>query len=201
MSKAWIVFVAAALFSCAAHAERWRVDIVVVQDRNDGIYETENALQPSFFDDGKAIPLDDTRRLAAQGIKVLPDSDSILRQQWTRLSNSQRFEPVLRLAWIQTNPPRHGGPALLLRHGDPLRTVALDTPLHRLEGTLRLTLRRFLHLHAHLEWRQPTNAADGPAVVAKALREERRMRSRTLHYIDGPGFGLLAHVLPLDAEQ
>ncbi|MHA7833326.1 MAG: CsiV family protein [Algiphilus sp.] len=201
MSKAWIAFVAAALFSCTAHAERWRVDVIVVHDRNSGIYETENAVKPSFFNDGKAIPLGDTARLGAQGIKLLPDGDSILRQQWTRLSNSQRFEPVLRLAWVQTNPPRRGGPALLLRHGEPLRTVGLDGPLPRLEGTLRLTLRRFLHLHAHLEWRQTSDTADGPGVVAKALREERRMRSRTLHYIDGPGFGLLAHILPLDDAQ
>lgn len=201
MSKTWCVFVAAALFSCAAHAERWRVDVLVFSDRNYGISETEHTLQPRFFDEGKAIPLEDARRLAANGIEMLPESDSVLRQQWSRLANSQRFEPTLRLAWIQTNPPQRGGPSLLLRHGESLRTAGSDAPLRQLEGTLRLTLRRFLHLHADLEWRHTADAGDafdGRGIAAKALREERRMRSRTLHYLDGPGFGLLVHVLPLD---
>lgn len=203
MIRRCMVLLAAMLLSFTAHADRWRVDILIVSDRNYGFSEQENALAPSIFSGDEIIPVEDRNRLAAHGIRMLPANDSILDQQWSRLANSQRFEPILRLAWVQQDPPRHNGPSLLLRHGEVLRDPAGAAPLHRLEGTLRLTLRRFLHLHADLEWRRPM-IVDSPGseaidqIGAVTLSEERRMRSKTLHYLDGPGFGILAHVLPLE---
>lgn len=213
MTKRWTALLAALLLSFSAHADSWRVDIVIVKDRNYGFSEQEELVQPSLYSDGEAIPLYASNRLAENGIRLLPEDDSVLRQQWSRLANSQRFEPMLRMAWVQENPPRRNGPALLLRHGEQLPNPNGMQPLHEWEGTLRLTLRRFLHLHADIEWRQRApnemdsggamaataqSAGDMAGVGALALREERRMRSKTLHYLDGPGFGVLVHVLPLD---
>jgi len=209
MTKRWMALLAATLLSFGAHADSWRVDIVLVKDRNYGFSEQEKLVQPSLYSDGEAIPLDASSRLAAQGIRILPEDDSVLRRQWSRLANSQRFDPVFRLAWVQDNPPRRDGPALLLRRGNQLRNPSGMQPIHEWEGTLRLTLRRFLHLHANIEWRQSAPSAmdrvgemsgEMAGLGAMALREERRMRSKTLHYLDGPGFGVLVHVLPLDSD-
>ena len=88
-------------------------------------------------------------------------------------------------SWHQALPPRPTPLPLVLQAGpqDATRRYAL-------EGTLAVTVGRYVHLAAHLQWR----LADGGVAV---LVERRRLRSNELHYLDHPAFGVLAHVQPL----
>lgn len=176
-----------------AIAATWRVDVIVFSDRHFNAW-SEAKIAPEPYNANQAIPLDDSARLAAGGIHVLGAEDSVLRQQWSRLNNSSRFQPVVRVAWLQDDPPQRGGPELLLRHGPVIATG--HGPLAQLEGTLRLTLRRYLHLDVDLQWTDD----DGREHRAVTLREQRRMRSGELHYFDNPRFGVLAHVQRVDEE-
>lgn len=174
-----------------AHADTWRVDVIVFGDRHyDLSGDVEARLLPEPADPTRTIPLEDHGRLAANGIRVLSEGDSILGQQWSRLRNSQRFEPILRVAWTQKDPPRSGGPVLLLRHGPVMATEM--GPISQLEGTFRLTLRRFLHLDVDLQWTEDDGF--GFSHSTSRLREQRRMRSETLHHLDSPRLGVLAHI-------
>ena len=88
-------------------------------------------------------------------------------------------------SWHQALPPR-GSPRRLVLQAGPQDA----TRRYALEGTLAVTVGRYVHLAAHLQWR----LADGGVAV---LVEQRRLRSNELHYLDHAAFGVLAHVQPL----
>ena len=181
------------LISVAAHADTWRVDILIYSDRDYGFGAPQIGIAPRGYSADDAIPTDDRSRLATAGIRMLSEGDTLLGTQRQRLRNSQRFDPVLSLAWLQDDPPTRGGPKLLVRHGERLIPLSGEA-VHRLEGTIGLTLRRFLHLDVDLQWSE--RVAGG--LDATVLREQRRMRSEELHHLDSPRFGVLAHVIRQD---
>ena len=189
-----------ALLACAAslaHAEDWRVDLLIFAhtDRDGG----EMGTAPHPLDAGTAIALEERARLEANGIRLLPADRSRLNTHWQRLRNATAFRPLLRLSWIQRDPPERGGPTLLLRDGAPMLPFEGE-PVRQLEGTLRLTLRRYLHLDANLRWSERGDT--GALINSWPLREQRRMRSETLHYLDSARLGLLVEIQRVeDAES
>ena len=93
--------------------------------------------------------------------------------------------------------------------------------LYELEGKITITLSRYLHTHAQLVLRKPatpmdmlqqgTNAAqleeaamdsiEGQLLLNYGLNEKRRMRSKRLHYLDSPEFGILVLITPYEPPQ
>jgi len=86
--------------------------------------------------------------------------------------------------------------------------------LFELEGWIRISLSRYLHTEADLVLREPAGAApltegrgdpvidDGASdlqqklLINYPLKEKRRMRSKRLHYLDHPQYGLLVLITP-----
>ncbi len=71
--------------------------------------------------------------------------------------------------------------------------IALESVLStKLAGTLRISLGKYLHIDTNLVL---INAnSDGSA----RMRISRRMRSREIHYLDNPEFGLLVLITPVE---
>lgn len=88
--------------------------------------------------------------------------------------------------------------------------------LYEFEGKITIALSRYLHAYTDLVFRRPrlsvdpvaTNpvqeqylaayAADTRILNNHPLREHRRMRSKTLHYLDSPEFGMLILITPYE---
>ncbi len=89
--------------------------------------------------------------------------------------------------------------------------------LYEFEGKITIVLGRYLHAHTDLVFRRPrlsidpvasnppeqqylaAYAADTRILNNHPLREHRRMRSRNLHYLDNPEFGMLILITPYEA--
>jgi hypothetical protein len=174
-----------------AHAERYRVDLIVFIDRSGPPQESPLAVQSP--DLARTIEPSDTADLRAAGIEVLPDESFGLGDVWNRLRNSRNHQPVLRLAWLQKDPPVERGPGLRLRYGQPHgRLTAQGTSaVYPVEGAVALRAGRFLHLDADLVYTQ----ADGTGELSSfRLKERRRLRREELHHLDSPRLGLLVRV-------
>jgi len=91
--------------------------------------------------------------------------------------------------------------------------------LYELEGKITVALSRYLHLYTDLVLRRPRQSID-PVLNSSAqerplatfstdtrilnnhiLREHRRMRSKNLHYLDNPEFGLLVLITPYEVPE
>ncbi len=91
--------------------------------------------------------------------------------------------------------------------------------LYELEGKITIVLSRYLHTYVDLVLRRPRlsvdpaldNAAEEEYLAAHLadtrilnnhpLREHRRMRSKNLHYIDNPEFGMLVLITPYEVPE
>ena len=91
--------------------------------------------------------------------------------------------------------------------------------LYELEGKITIALSRYLHLYTDLVLRRPrqsidpvldssiqsrtlaTYSADTRILDNHSLREHRRMRSKNLHYLDNPEFGMLVLITPYQVPE
>jgi hypothetical protein len=88
--------------------------------------------------------------------------------------------------------------------------------LHELEGLITISLSRYLHTNVQLVLRKPASnielleqtASDdtladleGGILLNHLLDEKRRMRSRKLHYLDHPQFGMLVLITPYEEKE
>ncbi len=91
--------------------------------------------------------------------------------------------------------------------------------LYELEGKITIALSRYLHTYVDLVLRRPRLLIDsepGQSVQTRdtpdysadtrilnnhSLKEHRRMRSKNLHYIDSPEFGMLILITPYEVPE
>jgi hypothetical protein len=166
--------------SLPAAAETYPMDLIVFVDRY-ASGEAGRAVQlPNLA--GAVLP-DNAGALQASGLTVLPDSAFALQDEWQKLRNSKRFQPLARLAWTQKDPPENNGPALRVRAGD-----GDPAPL---DGRVMLLINnRYLTLDADLVY----TAASGGSSASWTLDTRRRMRRDELHHLDSAKLGILARV-------
>ena len=156
------------------------------------------ALEP--LDDLPQIPLDleettddevDERQALLQAIGEYEDGLLATSYHWQRQTPAlasqltrlrRQFSVLAAGSWHQPVPPRNQAQPLLLQLG----TVDDNRRFH-LEGWLSVTVGRFIHFGAHLQYRL------GNGTIA-VLSENRRMRLGEVHYLDHPAFGILALV-------
>lgn len=194
-----VALVALALM-CAgmpAHAERYRVDLIVFLDTSGTGGEAPLAMKTP--DMASALELHESGKLRAAGIELLPDEQFGLTEAWSRLRNSRHHQPVLRLAWLQKDPPAERGPRLRLRWGAPLSalTPSGNQTVYPVDGTVALLAGRFLHLDADFIFTQ----AQGADLASYLLQERRRLRREELHHLDSPRLGILVRAQRAEVRE
>ena len=206
---------AAALFAAVAvlpagASERWfTVEMIVFDDlRGEGLHAEHWSAEPGEPSVEDAIELE---RLpggqpdgAAHAFRLVNRSELSLTGVRNSLRRSAHYRPLLHAAWRLPGVPQdrarpaHVGARLADRGagGD-----GSERPTVR--GTVEVSLARYLRVDLDLLY---IRAASGEAVAPEAvptrfrLVSERRMRSRELHYIDHPLFGVLVWIEPLRTE-
>ncbi len=89
--------------------------------------------------------------------------------------------------------------------------VPVGPPPEKIDGVVRLYRSRYLHLEADLLYHRPEattisvevapeGVAPPPTPTLFRMTTSRRMRSRELHYLDHPLFGVIALITPLELE-
>ncbi len=136
-----------------------------------------------------------TALLRERSLRLLEPDQLRLQAQANRLRGSADLHVIWHGAWIQPVPDMDNPQPMLLQAGER------QGDRWQYEGTLTVTLGRFLHFHALL-WRDPTFADfSQPLRPYQLLDESRRMRSAELHYLDHPRFGLLVRIDPVDVTR
>jgi hypothetical protein len=145
-------------------------------------------------------------KLQQRSFRFEPSSSFLLSPHVARLQRNPGYRVVFHRAWIQPVPDRDQLLPMLIQVGDRAAGGGW-----RIEGVLGVTRERYLHLDTRLWYAldpgpagDTTIAFDGKFAESSAdgagyteLREQRRMRSGELHYLDHPKFGVLARVDPV----
>jgi len=187
----------AATLPATALAERYRVDLILFADRSAAAGESSQPLM--LPDAGKTLEPWETVPLRAAGIEILPDESFGLMEAWNRLRNSKNHQPLIRVAWIQKDPPAERGVALRLRHGTPVTgmTATGSVEVYPVDGWVALLAGRFLHLDASFVHSQ---ALEDGALRSFRLRERRRLKRDELNHLDSPRLGVLVRAQRADPK-
>ncbi|MGB5729800.1 MAG: CsiV family protein [Thiogranum sp.] len=163
--------------------EVWPVDF------SDWFEEPADSAQPD------TLTHPDTLTQAA--VTWLPKSQFRLTSQRNALARSAPYRPLVHLAWRQVVPDgrQRAKPVALPGAGNNPNKAYVD-------GLVRVAVERYLHLDLHL----PASAAAATLPEAESeygvpeirLRQQRRMRSKELHYFDHPRFGVIALITPYE---
>lgn len=137
---------------------------------------------------------------AAPTVQWLPERSYRLKAERAALNRSSQYRTLAYLAWRQPVADRISARPLALP-GRPLSNAAW------VDGTVRVAVERYLHLNLDLKLHLPqsaaaTGASDPVGGINEVqlpeirLSEQRRMRSKELHYFDNPRFGVIALITP-----
>jgi hypothetical protein len=178
-----------------ALAERYRVDLIVFADRSAPAGESPHPAQSP--EAARASEPWEVVPLRNAGIEILEDELFGLTDAWNRLRNSRSHEPLLRLAWIQKDPPAERGVAIRLRHGKPMvaMTASGSLELYPVDGWVALLAGRYLHLDTSFV---TTEALEDGELASFRLRERRRLRRDEIHHLDSPRLGLIVRAQRAD---
>ncbi len=206
-------------------AETWyEVEVIVVAQRNpDAGSETWPAKSlPATPDAAQAIPVPGQPSISPDArLDVLPPENFRLQAEALRIAKDSNHELLLHTGWRQAgltreqsiplriHAPSDDGSSINADPGREADTVLNAAPSTRLDGTLRLILARYLHLEADLNYFAAEEMPQGQGFFSLfaseqtekpvyRLNETRRMRSRELHYLDHPMFGVIALITPYE---
>jgi hypothetical protein len=163
--------------------------------------------------------------------RMLSEFDKDLTPVVAILHRSPRYQVIMHLVWRQSMPPRalarplhiHGGTDFSSQF--PASTAGvnisnsigvseqeqLSPPLEQVDGTVTFFVGRYLHIHTDLIYRQPAVISERHAendqirnsniLVDYLVRNDRKMRSEELHYLDHPLLGILVQITPIEKNS
>ena len=163
--------------------------------------------------------------------QILPEHDKNLSSVVAMLNSSSRYNVIKHLVWRRPMHTRalakplhmHGGtdfsrqfPArfenLNALSDSAISDEVLPSPsLKQVDGTIKLFVGRYLHVHTDLIYRQAAvlreeNTENGLVKESNVLidykvHNNRKMRSAELHYLDHPMLGILVEITPLEKSS
>lgn len=146
----------------------------------------------------KGQPLEQNKPVA---FRALPAEEKSLNDAWRQMRRSRDYRPLYHVAWRQPmeHPDKAKQVQFSLLPADGAKVSDFNPP--KLEGTLKFSIKRYLHLDADIVLHRSTRGGTAqanddnfgftPRFQHYRMRESRRMRSGKLHYIDHPVIGLL----------
>jgi hypothetical protein len=153
------------------------------------------------------------RSLEAERGEWLPAETFALTREAQLVERRRVGRVLFHGRWRQAVPARDAGEPILLQAGERLPGG------HELAGTVNVTLGRYLHFEARLNYAAPLLGAQPQELALRAdgtplalpqaalpggfmrLAESRRMRSEELHYLDHPKLGVVVRIDPVAVPE
>lgn len=208
------------IVSANSFAEEWyTVEVIVFAN------QTSENLNDEYWSDIPEIPVRSaiTLKPTTEGeldqFQILPKDLLSLNQEVSRLNASGKYRVLYHAGWMQ--------PVAETQKPKPVRIQAgeiLDNGVYELDGYLAVGRGRYLHFRPDLYFsrtltatesnllaeQKPTTASTAvntaisptdfyiPETLTVKLNQARRMRSKELHFIDHPLFGVLVEMKPVE---
>jgi len=156
-----------------AQARTYLVELVIFA-RNAGLGAEHWRSDPGYPAVGNAIELGP---VGNGRFNRLPSSKMELGHIAATLQRRGGYRVLDHIGWVQ--------PGLSAN-----KSIKVKIDAGPLTGTIRVSLAHYLHLNADLLY---TAGTDGPTV---RMKQSRRMRSKEIHYLDGPVLGIIVLMTP-----
>jgi len=234
-----VLFLALTSISYAEDMRYYDIEVVVIENLNPVARKSENwPLQLHMVQPEKIIPLGEPVPKLKEWLpkqadlklsyKILNSKNYQLTEHVEKLAESKSKRVIFHTAWRQPGLDKHTALPVYFKREIPVPPVVenetsfeqqpTNTNPTELEGILRVTLARYLHLEAELSLRNklPETTSDNPFEVLDSdkpvvdmekqgvihlKQQRRRIRSKELHYLDHPVLGILLLITPYELPE
>ena len=193
------------LSSQAAISKDYIVEMIFFANTNnsaDSVHISNLAVTPDL---GGSISLRQGEQ--TNGFVALDSDTYTLSGKAAALSKSGKYKVLKHMSWLQPGLAREDAIAVRVHAGKNYKSEFNERsfstqPVNELDGTVKIVLGRYLHLYTDLAYRKTFNLSSGDALGRNRvladfpIRTHRKMRSKTLHYIDHPYLGILIEIRP-----
>lgn len=147
---------------------------------------------------------------SSTAFKMLGDHQFSLKSHYNKLSGNPAYSPIMHVAWRQPIGYRKKGFKVKIEGGKVFIAQAENTgspddenstsapqsnqQLKEISGIVIVKRGRYFHIATDLLYRHKETAAADSELKVYRMKSSRRMKSRELHYIDHPMFGLLVYI-------
>ncbi|MBX2824929.1 MAG: peptidoglycan binding protein CsiV [Gammaproteobacteria bacterium] len=208
---AFVIAVLTLIGPAQVFAKDYMIEVVVLQNRRGGGSTGAPALYLPRIKNAFGLS---GEKAQAAGFQLV-DTDLALLEEAEKIDASGSYRLLHHFAWRQPGLDETQAQAIRVNVGKGFKlhipqdfkqyeyfipataSAAVDGSSRELtstvvSGTLKVRLGRFLHLDAVLAY------TDTERGVTYRMNHSRKMRSRELHYIDNPRFGLLVRIRPIE---
>ena len=227
--------------SFAEDMRYYDVEIVIIENLSETAKNSENwPLQVNLVPDEKTVELGQPQPKLSKWLpadvdlkesyKILDSKTYQLTDKVEKISESKTKRVIFHTAWRQPGLDKHKALPIYFKREVPAAPPVsnessseeeqqADTTPSVLDGILRVTLARYLHLEAELSYRKklpkitdsdnPFSVLDNENVrgdiekqaIIHLKQDRRRMRSSELHYLDHPVLGILIQITPYEKPE
>lgn len=142
---------------------------------------------------------DDTTRPATTPLEgKTPNERSLLSETADTLMHKPNYELMFHKRWVQNAEAKSKAKPLALKTDDQQSDSGMQ-----LDGNIRFYLSRYYHLDVDLSMREagkhllPFRPGKEDDQLVYTIKQDRRIKTKELHYFDHPKFGMLVMVRPL----
>ena len=194
-------------FAVYADETGYEVELIVFEDVNGRYIRSEDW---SYND-----MLNNTKEVEPKSVKPDPQYKQLewkgakLASNLKRLQNNSNFRVLVHKRWKQTGLDRENAFTISLNSSEleseakteiiePTESIEINESFIR--GDIKLIMSRYLHFNVNLQYIRPQTVLNGGITeiqnMVLPVVNERRMRSREVHYIDHPLVGIVVLATP-----
>jgi len=206
-----ILFVATLIATAPASAIDYIIEVVLFEN----LIASETVNAPALYVPRNSGDLRLNSDSASEANFTMVETDLVLTDNADAIQQSRNYRLISHFAWRQPGLNDQNAQAIRINEGGGFKVFipesyksfpdfipATSTPTQAgaereitttlVNGSLKVRLGRFLHLDTRLVFTDTQNG------TSYRMNHSRKMRSRELHYIDNPKFGLLVKILPVE---
>ncbi len=205
------VFIVATAWALPAHAINYDVEVIIFEHVRTTSVGSSNTLLLPVIRGARRIP-----QQADPGAPIQPLTQLRLTAEAEKIRQSDNYRLVYHGGWQQPDFDQETAPFMQIALGEPvdmyvergtpdslflkgyaLPPADIEAPLSEarsatIYGGIKVWVGRFLHFDTQLAY-TPRGSSQ-----SFSMQQDRRMRSRQLHYLDNPRLGIITKIFPVD---
>lgn len=209
------------IVSSPAYANEWfTVEVIVFANQGSENLDNEYWADISEIPARSAITLKPTTAGELDEFQILPASLLSLNSEKNRIKASSKYRVMYHAGWMQSVPETQNPKPIRIQGGE-----ILDNGMYELDGYIAVGRGRYLHFRPDLYFSRSLTPTESnllpvksdaqtmrttisgaipsaglyiPEILTVNLNQARRMRSKELHFIDHPLFGILVEMTPVE---
>ena len=199
------------LTAITAHAAdiRYNVEVVIFEDIDGRYINSEQ--WPIIHHPENELETENEKKQIKNNrkIKLTHQVSDALSEHVAKLNTSERYNVLLHQSWQQAGLSNAEAINIQVNSAEIEKKYEDNQePKSSIEGTLKLILGRYLHIHTDLLYKrlnqnniQTTETLNNKVFSEFKIKSQRRMRSKEVHYIDHPLVGILVLVTPIKPPE